>query len=314
MKALNCKPVIFLVTLLFLGSGLYAKEVKKNFQKEFKTNQSSSINLDLKFTDLQVTTWNQDQAVFDVTLVAEHEDEASANKILDMLRVEFNQSGNEIVVITRFDDKLSKGEWGKSKKFKVIIDAKIPAGIHFILDNSLGSASISELSGEVSIDNNFGSLVIDRLTGNEIELELNYGEVRISKLANAQVELNYGSLEVKDAGDLELESNFASCKLGAVNNLSAEVNMGDLEVDLVRKGFKLVEIENSKASVVLGIDKEAGFKLDASMVMGDLECPPLNDQVKSKKNMGQKITGSHGNGNAAISLKGSMGSIEVQLK
>ena len=43
MKALNFKPVIFVLAALLGAGSLQAQEVKKTLKEEFKTNKSTSV-------------------------------------------------------------------------------------------------------------------------------------------------------------------------------------------------------------------------------------------------------------------------------
>lgn len=314
MKALNCKSGLILLALLIAGSSLFAQKAEKDLHKEFKTNKSSTLSMELKFCDFNAETWDKNQAVFDVLITVEHNDKAKAEKILDMIKVVIDQDGNDISVEVKMDKKFSNTKWGKSKKIKIKIDAKIPADINFELDNNFGSVTITELTGKISIENNFGSLVIDRLLGKEIYLELNYGSARFTELANASVELNFGSLDVQTASNLGLELNRGSCNIGSLVNLDAEINMGSLEISKVAATFKLIEIENNMGSVEVGIDRDAGFLFTGEMQMGSLDYPKLDNLVKSKNRMNLSVRGTYGDGRSVINVEGNMGSIEIKLK
>jgi len=314
MKALNCKSGLIFLSLILAGSSLFAKKVEKDLHKEFKTNKSSVLTMDLKFCEFNAETWDKDMAVFDVLITVEHSDEAKANKILDMIKVVIDQDGNDINVGVEIDKKFNNKDWGKTKKLKIKIDAKFPADISLDLENNLGTATITELTGNVSIENNLGTLVVDRLAGKEIYLELNHGDIRFTELADASIEISHGSLEIGNAGNLDLEINLGSCKIGTVNNLNAEVNMGELIVGKVVATFKLLEIENNKGNVEIGIDKNAGFKLKGQMNMGSLEYPHLDNLVESKKSMSHTVKGTYGNGKSSVVLEGNMGSIDIKLK
>jgi len=314
MKASNFKSGFILLIMLIAVSSLFAQEAKKDFHKEFKTNKSSVLSMDLKFCDFNAETWNKNQAVFDVLITVEHNDKAKAKKILDMIKVIIDQDGNDISVDVNIDKKLSNTHWGKSKKIKIKIDAKIPAGINFELENNFGSTTITELTGIVSIENNYGSLVIDRLLGEKIDLELNYGEARFTELADASMELNYGDLEIQTAANLNLEANYGSYHIETLNNLDAEINMGKLKVDKVAATFNRIDIENNMGSVEVGIDRNAGFQFTGKMQMGSLDYPKLDNLIKSKSNMSLSVKGTYGDVHSVVDVEGNMGSIKIKLR
>lgn len=314
MKALNYKAIIFLLVIAISGSSLFAKEVKKTLHKEFQTNKLSELTIEVKFSTLHVESWGQNQVRFDVEITVENDDESKATKMLDMIDVVMVQNGNHISLETELSEKFSKTSWGKSKRFNIEITAKVPADIHFNLESTFGSATITELTGEVNIESSFGSIVADRLLGDEINIELNNGSITVQELTDAFIEANYGSVRIEKANNLDLEINMGDCFIGEVINLSAESNTGELTVANVNASFKSIKVESNMGSTTIKIDKNIGFNLTASMTMGSMNIPELDNQKETGNSMNRKITGTHGNGNASIVLEGNMGSMKLILK
>lgn len=314
MKALLCKTSLLLSAILLAGQLSQAEELKKNVKKEFQTNSSTVLSIDTKFTDLKVTSWDQQKAAFDITIVAEHNDPEKAARMLDLMSVRLEQNGNQIIVVTEIDDKFQKIDWGKTKKMNFMINAQIPASIDLELENNFGSVKISELSGAVSIENNYGSLAIESLSGTETELELNYGDVRLGRVSEASIELNYGNLTIQQADKLDIEVNYGDCDIQEAGDVVAEVNMGDLKIEKVRAGFDLLDLESSTGSIDVGIDKSAGFTLNADMNMGSISTPELDKKEDRKSGMGQSVKGSYGSGKSVIRATGNMGSIRITLR
>lgn len=314
MKALNCKPIIIFLALIISGSCLYAKEVKKSLQKEFSTNSSSVLSFDIKFSELHVESWDNNQVSFEVQISAEHDDESKAKKMLDMIDIVMEKEGNVISFVTVMDKKFSKTDWGKSKRFKIKIDAKVPVGIKLDIENRFGTVNIGELNGNVSIESAFGSVIVDRLTGKDVYVEISNGDFIAQELSDASIEINYGSISIQRALKLDIEINTGSCKIGTADILDIETNIGDVQITKLAPSFKSVDIENNTGSVIVGIDKNAGFHLEASISIGSLSFPKLEKLVKKGRNMNQTVTGTYGDGNSKISISGNVGSIDIILK
>ena len=298
---------------MFGGSTLFAKEVKKTLSKDFKTNSSTVISMDTKFSELTVETWNKNEASFEVTIVVDHDDEAKAKKMLDLLNVEFDKDGNEITVETVMSEKFSKTDWGKTKTFKFIILAKIPASVNFELENSLGKVEIGDLTGKVDIESNLGSVGINSLTG-ESTLTFNLDDARIGFIKSGDIQLNLGKLNIDEAGDIDITMGKGNCQINKVVNLTAEVNMGDLIVDELDAKFESLSIESAMGNVEIGINKDAGFTLSSEMSMGKLTIPKLDKQVKDKEGMNTSVEGTYGNGRSSVEIEGSMGSVSIKIK
>lgn len=314
MKALNCKISVILLLLASSSLSMYAQEIKKTMHKEFKTNNSTVLSMETKFCELTIESWDKNLASFDVTIIAETENPEKAQKMLDLMSVEFYQDGNEISVETKIGDKKNKMDLGKNNKMKIVILAKVPAGIGFELKNNFGNVEITDLSGNVSIENNFGSVAVHSLTGKTIELALNYGKVRISQLANAQIELNYGDLTISEAKNLELDMNFGHCTIKKALDVTAEVNMGDLTIEEVGADFKVLDIKSNTGNVEIGINKAAGFTLKGEVSMGGLYLPDLDQMENNKNGMNKKVRGVYGNGKSVVSLESNLGDITINIK
>ncbi len=315
MKALNYKIKILLTFFILAGTGLYAQEIKKELHEEFNTNKSSVLIIDSKFCDLTINNWDKDQAVFDVIIKVEHSDEAKAKKILDNINVKFEQDGNDLHVETILNDNLSKIDIGNKKKFSIIIVANVPSYINLDLETKFGNTKIGEFSGDLELDMSFGSMEIEQLIGSDISVQVNYGDLSVGNIADADIEMNFGTMHIHEAGNLDVELNQGELIIGTVNNLSAEVNMGSCEVEVISPSFETIEIEVNAGTVVLGIDKNAGFSIEAEMKMGDLNIPKeFGSMVKSSHGLNTSLEGKYGNGKSKISLEGNLGNIELKLK
>lgn len=300
---------------ILAGTSLNAQEQTKELHKEFKTNKSTELRIDSKFCDLTVNNWDKDQAVFDVTITAKNSNESKAKKLLKAIEVKIKQDGNEIIVKTVLDDDFGKGILGVAKVFTITIVANVPSYINLDMETKFGSTKIGSFSGYAEIKSSFGSMEIEELSGSEINISVNHGDFGIGKIADAEIEMNFGSMRIHEANNLEIEINQGEVKIGTVKNLSAEVKMGSFKVDLVDSSFESIDIETDMGNVVLGIDKNAGFSIEAEMKMGNIDIPKsIGKVVKSKHGMSSSVSAEYGNGKSTINLEGNLGNIEVKLK
>ena len=320
MKALNCKLCVVFLLLMFGATSLFAKEIKKTLSKEFKTNSSTVISMETKFSELTVETWNKNVASFDVTIVVDHNDEEKAQKMLDLFTVEFDQDGNEITVETKVKEKFFKINWGKSKSFKFLILAKIPASVTFDLANSLGDVEIGDLTGTVNIESNLGDLAINSLSGTS-KIVCNHSEIRIGSITNGNIEVNSGEAYIEEADNLNLNISKAECDINKAGNIDATVNMSDFTINEVVANFEDVIITSNVGNIDVSISEDAGFTLNSEMNMGNLNLPSLDKVVIEKPRMNgsgslssSNVKGTYGNGKSSVKLTGNMGNITLKIK
>ncbi len=315
MKALNCKIKIFLVAFILAGTGLFAQDATKELHEEFNTNKSTVLNIDSKFCNLTVNSWDKNKTVIDVTIEVTHSDEAAAKKLLKQITVDLEKVGNEIMIKTNLDDDFSKGVQKIVRKFSITIVVNAPSYINLEVDSKFGTASFGSFSGEADFENSFSEIEIEKLSGSKISLELNQGDLSIGEITNADIDVSFGKLTIMKAGNISIEVNQGDASIGSVINLSAEVNMGNLIIKHVYPSFETIDIEMNAGNVNLGVDKDAGFSLEAEMKMGDIDIPhELGKMKKSQSGMNTSFEGKYGNGKSSISLEGKLGNIELKLK
>jgi hypothetical protein len=313
MKALNCKLGVVFLLLIFGGSTLFAKEVRKTLSKEFSTKSSTVISCETKFSELTVETWDQNRAVFDVTVLVNHDDEAKANKMLELMNVEIAEDGNTIYLETVFDEKFNKTNWGITKKFSFIINIKMPASAGFELENSLGKVILGDMNGSVDIETNLGTLAINSL-GKESSLELNNSEVRLGTVTSAEIEMNNGQLDIESVDNLDIQVNLGKCFISKAKNIDAEVNMGDFDITEVAREFSSLDFKIANGKVSVGVNENAGFKFEGHATMGDLKYPKLDNLDVNKQKMSQTVSGSYKNGNSSIDVTATMGQFSLKIK
>jgi len=314
MKALNFKIKIILAAILIAGSGLHAQELKKELHKEFDTNKSTQFIIKGKFGNLGLNSWDKNQAVFDVVIKVKNKDDAKAQKIIDKLTVDFKQEGNIITVETLIGDKTGDDANGKVN-FSIDIRGSLPAGSMLDVEHRFGSAEIGEFTGPVKLDISFGELSALKLTGPETIISTSYGEATVGLVENAKAEVSFGELVIQEANNLELQVNQGEFKAGSANNLSAEVNMGSFNIDLIKPGFEEISIELKAGDVILGIDKKAGFTVEAEMKMGSIDLPG-DIEIISGQDSGMNVDfeAKYGDGKSVVSLEGKLGSVSIKLK
>ena len=315
MKALNCR--VFLTLLLSLGFalGTQAKEVKKEFKKDFNISKGTVLQFDTKFSQLSVINWDQNKMACSVSIKAEHPDEEVAKKLLSYIEVSVEQEGSEVIVETALDDKISKLSLTKNKKFEIQITIQAPSWINVMGENSFGSLIFEKIDGDISIENDYGYFEADELSGNSIELELAYGDGHVAKMSDAIVSVDYGSLAIKEATSLDIEVDAGSLKIGSVLELNAEIDKGELKVIELPANFTEATIESDMADVQIGVNKDAGFTLFAEMDKGNIDLPNALENVeKTRDKLDLEVEANYGSGESSITLEGTMGNIALSIR
>lgn len=311
MKRLHYNTAIFFtISLLIISSALSAQEVSKDFHKEY-TAGSKSLDISNKYGDVIIESWDKDQILIDVKVTVDMPNKEKAQRLLDLIDVQFSESANEITAKTIIDDKFNFTGWGDSRKFSIDYNIKMPVGTDLSLVNKYGNTEIDELHGLLALDIKYGNLTAGKLTRGNVKpfnkliiaygkgtideigwLDLNeryVGNMQIAKSQAILLDSKYSKLSLGEISSVVGESKYDNIRIENINNLVlengyTEVNIGELSkkltyngsygsfsIDRVPDGFESIDVETRYMGVRLGIEESANYKLDAKVSYGGLK-------------------------------------------
>ena len=83
-------------------------EYTKTLNHEFDVNESNTLEVHNKFGDINLQNWQQNKVKIDVIITVICDKEERAQKILELINVEFSTEADIVKAITRLDEKLNK--------------------------------------------------------------------------------------------------------------------------------------------------------------------------------------------------------------
>ncbi len=255
MKKSDYKPGILLfIALLLIPFSLQAQAVSKEFHKEYTAGPKTTLDINNKYGDVVVQSWNKDQVVIDVKVTVEMPNKEKAEKLLSYIDVQFAENGNTISAKTVIDDKFSFTGWGGgSKKFSIDYTIKMPVEAALALVNKYGDSDIDELHGLVELDIKYGNLTAGKLTrGNEKplnSLNLAYGKGTIDDAGWLDMTLRYVSnLEITKSQALLLDSKYSKLQLGETSSVVGTSKYDNLRIDKINN----LVLDNGYTEVNIG--------------------------------------------------------------
>jgi hypothetical protein len=268
--------MLILTAFLLIPFTLKAEEVSKEFHKEYKASASSTLDINNKYGDVVIQSWDKDQIVIDVKITVELPNKEKAEKLLSYIDVQFAENGDLVSAKTVIDDKFSFTGWGgDSKKFSIDYNIKMPASSALTLSNKYGNSDIDELHGLVNMDIKYGNLTAGKLTRGNVKpfsnINLAYGKgtideagwldltiryvggFSIEKSQALLLDSKYSKLEVGETSSIVGESKYDNIKITKINNFVldngyCDVNVGELTKKLTYNGsYGSFEVDNIPA-------------------------------------------------------------------
>jgi len=255
MKKSVYKPGWLLIIALLIGTfSLKAEEATKEFHKEYKAGANTTLDINNKYGDVVIQSWDKDQVVIDVKITVELPNQEKAQKLLSFIDVQFSEGENLISAKTIIDDKFSFTGWGSdSKKFSIDYNIKMPASTALSLSNKYGNADINELNGLVNMDIKYGNLTAGKLTRGNVKplnnINIAYGKGTIDEAGWLDLTARYvGGFEIEKSQALLLDSKYSKLSIGETSSLVGESKYDNIRISKINN----LILENGYCDVNVG--------------------------------------------------------------
>ncbi len=267
---------LFLSLLLIIGISFSLsaqKEVKKEISESYKVSQDFTLEVENKYGSIDIVNWDKKELEVVIEMVVKAPSEEKAQKILDKIDVDINESGNGVAFVTQMDIK------NMGNKINVEVNYKIsaPSSINAKLTQKYGGIFIEELTGDVSLVIKYGNLMAQSLVNkkdNVNELVLAYSNAEIAEAGKLEAKLAYSEIKLESVGSYE--GKLAYSKLAAVNltgKLVLDAAYSSVKVENVVAGFKTINVTAAYGNVKIGMDAEAAYTYEMESKYGGLNAP-----------------------------------------
>jgi hypothetical protein len=249
--------VVFILSNIFCYSLLAKEEFVKNYSKEFSCSSNTTLEVVSKYGQINIENWEKQTVKIDVKVMVDHKSRVEAEKLLEMIHINFSQQGDWIKAITQIEEGFGTSSiWGRSisgKKFTIDYKIFLPKNINLKVSHKYGNMFISEIAGQVEIDLRYGNLNINKLTrGNDKPLNsivLGYGNVSLQQGNWLKLNVSYSSdVDINTCKALIIISKYSKVRIGKSGSIVAEsaytnYNMGTVSNFVVTGKYGQFKIE-----------------------------------------------------------------------
>lgn len=218
--------------------GKHTKE--KKIKKEFNVSANSDLTIDNSYGNVDVTTWNENRVVIEVTIKTNGDDEEKVAEKLDDIHVDFQQNSSGVTAKTEFSEEGKS--WWKSlfdgfnnvnMEINYVIKAPVRNNLH--LTNDYGGIYVDKTSGNTKINCDYGKIDIGELHGDSNYLNFDYTRnSRIGFVTNAEINADYSDYEVEEAESLKVNADYTDSKINKVSKMLFSCDYGSLNIDKVK--------------------------------------------------------------------------------
>lgn len=317
----------------------------KVIKRSFEVSSTADIKINNRYGNVNLSSWNQNKVDFHIEIQVDGKDAQRVKDRLDAIKINFSSNQNFVAAETLIENIKNQNNVNISIHYFV----KLPKTNNVYIQNQYGNIDIDNLKGSTNISLKYGNftagqlqnainlLDFDYVTKASVDfvqsasINLAYSKMTISKseLINTNARysdislgevhdlinnISYGNLSIQNANAVTNASSYSNIKIENLrNSFVFSGKYGSISISHVKKGFNKVSIGSNYISVTLGIDKDAGYKLEGNFKYGSLSFPQnVNMSKEIQKGSSASYEGSAGNGSGDILLNMTYGNAKIK--
>lgn len=321
--------LILLLIIPFLGfanDDSYSTK-QKTIKKTYIVNSDAGINIDNKYGNISVSTWDEDQIDLEVIIKVSGSNEKWVNEKLNNINIDITALKSMVTASTNIGKSTYKST-GSSNNFEINYTLKIPKNGTVKLNNKYGNITMGDLASTANIFCKYGKINLGKLNGNNNTVEIQYCQnSTISYIKNGDIKAKYSGLKINDAPKINLETSYTDVTIGGsqvikynsrygtfkfqkmgtvtgsgnyltvnigeiLNTLSVDLNYGSLSVGIINEKANNINVTSGYSDVSLGYDSNYAFDFDISTrysgIKTDSSMQISNNEEKSNS---KKVSG-----------------------
>lgn len=206
------------LTILMLWGGILmassptgSKEFRKSFNESFTTNADVALEVQNKYGNVDITTWNKNEVLVKAEIIVNARSESAANEIFDNVSVGISGNRNRVSAITSINS--SKNYSCDDGKYEVHYFISAPASARPDIYNKYGNITIGELKNDLEVEIKYGNLDTENIDG-KLNLIIGYGNANVGELGPLDLEIKYGKFKSGNIKGATIISKYSTVKIG----------------------------------------------------------------------------------------------------
>lgn len=258
------KLSFILVCLIFLTNtvSICAQEQENlnTYSKDekiiYSADEFKGIELHNQHGDVSVTGWTKDTILINIEISVMAEYREMADEVFENLNINKTKLSDLAYLKTSFGE-----EFHSNYTFRINYEIFMPSNKQLKLDNRFGNITISDISGSMEIQSEYGDVTQKGLAGiDTLNANISFGEAAFKNIGYAKTELynanlqmhqvknahftgHYCQTEIENAGKLEFDGQTARINIGRVQDVHINGKFCFVSINQIIKNGN-IEISN----------------------------------------------------------------------
>jgi len=306
-------PVLVGIGWLFAAPVILTAKIERTVEKSFTVQPGGTLKVETMGGGIKVEPGSDNAVKIVVKQRIEAATDAEADEILQHLTLTFEQQGNDVTALARYEGErtFSWFHFGSWPPVQCEFTVTVPAKYSVDLKTSGGGISVGDLTGTVVARTSGGGLRFGQITGTvdghtsgggisvesctgDVNVHTSGGGIHLGPVGgNAQVHTSGGGISIK----------------GIAGVVNAHTSGGPIDVAFAGPLKGDCEFSTSGGGITVHVDPKSDFDLDACTSGGGVSCQmPVTvvGEIKPSHVSGKVNAGGH-----ELKLRSSGGSIRI---
>ncbi len=206
---------------------------QKTIKKTYIVNPNAGIDIENKYGNISVSTWDEDKIDLDITIKVNGPNENWVNERLNSIDVNITALKGMVTAVTTLGNSTFKSK-GSNNSFEINYVIKIPKNGTVKINNKYGNITTLTLEGSTDISCKYGKVTLGKLNNQNNKINIEYCQnSSIDYIKNGLIAARYSGLKINDSGNLNFDTNYTDLVISDAQNIKYECNYGDLKFQKV---------------------------------------------------------------------------------
>lgn len=253
----NLYKLLLICFISFTGlatnhNGKFTKQ--KTVKKTVVVNSDATLDVENKYGNIMITTWEEDKIDIEVIITVSANDENWVNEKLASISIKMSGSKSLYSAKTIFD---RINNLSRNSSMEINYTIKIPKNGNIKVDNQYGNVMTHDLFGSSNINCKYGKISMGKLNNSSNTIKIDYcSKSTIDEVKNATINAKYSGISIGSFTNLDLNtsytdvnvlngnilkyaSNYGKIVLGKINTIEGSGNYLTIKIDEIENNLKL---------------------------------------------------------------------------
>jgi len=279
----------------------YENFKERNISKTY-TASGNTLNIENRFGNVKVTTWDKNEIKVDIHLETSSTDKEFTEKSFERMDVVETRDGNNINLKTILNKGGEKNTGCNNCSNTIVVDydIHIPANNSLKIQNSFGDVTLPDYNGPVSLTVKYGGLTAGKLSRPE-KIAVDFGKADLKNLGNVDLEFKYSKVNISNlTGNCKLKFSFCGYSKVSLDNGLTSLTIND--------SYSSVHIvPPAKFAASYTINTSYGSFVDKT----DIGINRTDTPSRYGSDLNRRFEGKSGAGTVKVDIKSSFGKIMI---